>query len=125
MSSEHESADSGLPAASPAPAVRAAKDSPLKRFDVAALKKHESWLQSPRFNGAFNRVKFFDRWTKSHFPAAYPYIKTLSDAKSSKNYIGLADKFALTLGKSLTDIQQQAERAWSASDQQSQQPAKP
>ncbi|MFB7293561.1 WXG100 family type VII secretion target [Actinacidiphila glaucinigra] len=117
-SSEHESADSGLPTASPAPAVRAAKDSLLKRFDVATLKMHEHWLNSPRFNGAFNRVKFIDSWTKSHFPAAYPYIKTLSDAKSSKNYIGLADKFALTLGKSLTDIQQQAEQAWAASNQQ-------
>jgi hypothetical protein len=98
-----------------------ARDSFLKKFDVAALKKHESWLKSPTFNGAFNQVKFVDRWTKSHLPAAYPYLKTISDAKSSKNYIGLADKFTLTLGKSLTGIQQQAEQAWAASDQQDQQ----
>lgn len=105
----------------PPAAAPSAKDSPLKRFDVAALKKHENWLRNSRFSEAFERVKFVDTWTKTHLPTAYPTLKAIADAKSAKNYVGLADKFALTLGKSLTGIQQQAEQAWATSDQQEQQ----
>ncbi|MFD7921399.1 hypothetical protein ACFV3R_19490 [Streptomyces sp. NPDC059740] len=121
-SSQHGSAGGERPSGSPA--TGPVRDSPLKRFDVALLKKHENWLRNSRFSAAFDRVKFVDTWTKSHFPAAYPTLKAIADAKSSKNYVGLADKFALTLGKSLTGIQQQAEQAWAASDQQqAQEPA--
>jgi uncharacterized protein YukE len=110
----------GAPAPAAAPS---AKDSPLRKFDVAALRKHENWLRNSRFSGAFERVKFVDKWTRTHLPAAYPTLKAIADAKSAKNYVGLADKFVLTLGKSLTGIQQQAEQAWATSDQKEQQHA--
>ena len=96
-------------------------NSPLKKFEVPALKKHEKWLADQGFGADIDKAKFVDNWLKNNHPDVYPYLKTISDAKSSKNYVGLADKAALTFGREITEVQQQAEQAWQRADEHRQQ----
>jgi len=109
-----------LPVDKPLPSVPArpaAKPSPFKKFEVPLLNKHQPWLQKNGFGDAQAKTKFVDSWVKTHYPEGYPYIKAISDAKSSKNYVGLGVKAATTVGKQLTDIQQQAEDAWQVTNE--------
>jgi hypothetical protein len=106
--------NTGLPKRSP-------RNSPLKKFEVPALKKHEEWLADKGFGADIDKAKFVDNWLKNNHPDAYPYLKTVSDVKSSKNYVGLADKAALTYGREVADVHQQAEQAWQRADEHWQQ----
>ncbi|HEX7657931.1 MAG TPA: hypothetical protein VF444_00520 [Pseudonocardiaceae bacterium] len=55
-------------------------------------------------------------WVKD----AYPWLKTASDAKSSKTGWGMIDKTILNLDKSLTPIQEHADQGWEEADQEDQ-----
>ncbi|HEX7661752.1 MAG TPA: hypothetical protein VF444_19960 [Pseudonocardiaceae bacterium] len=85
------------------------------------MKKHEDFLKTFQGGAPYDKVKFMENLVKEKFPDQFPWIKALSDAKSSKNWIGWIDKSAITVDKQLTDIQQQAEDAWNEANQQHQQ----
>ncbi|MCU1682888.1 MAG: hypothetical protein JWQ81_3627 [Amycolatopsis sp.] len=89
----------------------------LKDQDIAKLKAHEDWLKKV-YEGPQNKAKFVDNWIKKTYPDAYPYIKGMSDAKSSKNWVGWVDKNFVQVDKQLTGIQDQADKAWAQSDSQ-------
>ncbi|UOZ06911.1 WXG100 family type VII secretion target [Amycolatopsis sp. WQ 127309] len=92
--------------------------SPLRKFEVPVLKTHERWLNGHGFADARTKSRFVENWLREHHPEYFRIAKTMSDAKSSLNYVGLADKAAITLGRQLTDIREQAEAAWAESDEQ-------
>ena len=55
-------------------------------------------------------------WVKN----AYPWLKTISDAKSSKTTWGMIDKTIVNLDKSFTPIQEHADTGWQEADKQNQ-----
>ncbi|GLY34833.1 hypothetical protein Amsp01_008570 [Amycolatopsis sp. NBRC 101858] len=95
----------------------------LSDHDVSTIKKHEDWLKT-KFGDSYKKMKFVDDWLKAKAPDYYPMLKALSDAKSSKNFVGWAGKDIVQVDRGLTDIQMQAEAAWAEEDkkQQQQQP---
>jgi len=99
------------------PAKPKAKDSPLKKFDAKPLKKHEDWLKSGPLKKYFEGSKVGENYVKNHFPEAFPYAKAIADAKSSKNYVGLAVKGDVQEAKQLSDIQARAEKAHEQAEQ--------
>jgi uncharacterized protein YukE len=88
----------------------------VKPQDIDKLKGHEKWLKD-NFNVGWTKVKFVDDWVKKNAPDSYPLVKAMSDAKSSKNWVGWVGKDVVTIDKQLTDIQTRAEAAWQASDE--------
>ncbi|MEU8636945.1 hypothetical protein AB0C38_32635 [Amycolatopsis sp. NPDC048633] len=105
------------PAAPPKPAP---PKSHLSDHDVSTIKKHEDWLKT-KFGDSYKKMKFVDDWLKAKAPDYYPMLKALSDAKSSKNFVGWAGKDIVQVDRGLTDIQMQAEAAWAEEDKQQQQ----
>jgi hypothetical protein len=108
----------------PAPAPKPAPPkSHLSDHDISTIKKHEDWLKT-KFGDSYKKMKFVDDWLKAKAPDYYPMLKALSDAKSSKNFVGWAGKDIVQVDRGLTDIQMQAEAAWAEEDkkQQEQQP---
>ncbi|WP_290049578.1 hypothetical protein [Amycolatopsis solani] len=95
----------------------------LSDHDISTIKKHEDWLKT-KFGDSYKKMKFVDDWLKAKAPDYYPMLKALSDAKSSKNFVGWAGKDIVQVDRGLTDIQMQAEAAWAEEDkkQQQQQP---
>ncbi|RJQ78314.1 WXG100 family type VII secretion target [Amycolatopsis panacis] len=100
--------------------------SPFKPYDIEFMKKHEDWMKSAcerikDYTGGKNAwddiVKAPDKFFRK-YPDAYPYLKGIADTKSSKNLVGWGGKSAVTLDKSLTDVQMQADDAWAQSDEQ-------
>ena len=108
------------PAAPPKPPP---PKSHLSDHDISTIKKHEDWLKT-KFGDSYKKTKFVDDWLKAKAPDYYPMLKALSDAKSSKNFVGWAGKDIVQVDRGLTDIQMQAEAAWAEEDkkQQEQQP---
>jgi hypothetical protein len=70
-------------------------------------------------------MKWVDDWLKKNKPDYYPMLKSLSDAKSSKNFAGWVGKDIVQVDRGLTDIQSQAEAAWAEENKQEQQQAQP
>jgi hypothetical protein len=110
------------PEPAPAPKPTPPK-SHLSDHDISTIKKHEDWLKT-KFGDSYKKTKFVDDWLKAKAPDYYPMLKALSDAKSSKNFVGWAGKDIVQVDRGLTDIQMQAEAAWAEEDkkQQEQQP---
>ena len=54
-------------------------------------------------------------------PAIYTTLKTINDLKSSKNMVGLTDKYVTQLAKQIADIQQRAQMSWDQANTQWQQ----
>ncbi|WP_236796208.1 hypothetical protein [Amycolatopsis sp. GM8] len=107
--------------------------SALKPQEIAVLKKHENWLKG-NFKDSWAKVKYVDdklkAWSKKAAedaaagrpvnPAqlkAYEILKTMSDAKSTKNWAGWVGKDIVQVDRQMTDIQMQAEAAWNSSDE--------
>ncbi|WP_410587770.1 hypothetical protein [Amycolatopsis sp. lyj-23] len=109
-----------LPPPAPAPKPAPPK-SHLSDHDVSTIKKHEDWLKT-KFGDSYQKMKFADDWIKKNHPEYYPMLKALSDAKSSKNFVGWAGKDIVQVDRGLTDIQMQAEAAWAEEDKKQQQP---
>ena len=82
------------------------------------LNRHQGWLDARGFGAAQRKAKFVDEWLKLHAPAVYPHLKAVSDADSSKNYVGLGVKAATGFARQLTDIQERAEAAWNATERE-------
>lgn len=93
----------------------------LSDHDISTIKKHEDWLKT-KFGDSYKKMKFVDDWLKAKHPDYYPMLKALSDAKSSKNFVGWAGKDIVQVDRGLTDIQMQAEAAWAEEDKKEQQP---
>ncbi|WIV61261.1 WXG100 family type VII secretion target [Amycolatopsis nalaikhensis] len=93
----------------------------LSDHDISMIKKHEDWLKT-KFGDSYQKMKFADDWIKKNHPDYYPMLKALSDAKSSKNFVGWAGKDIVQVDRGLTDIQMQAEAAWAEEDKKEQQP---
>ncbi|RSN19352.1 hypothetical protein DMC61_40040 [Amycolatopsis sp. WAC 04169] len=104
------------PAVSPRPP--APSSSALANFEAPWLKKHEQWLAGPGLADPRRKARFLEHWMRQHHPETFRVLKSLSDAKSSSNYVGLADKAAITFGRQMTDIRSQAEAAWLESEKQ-------
>jgi uncharacterized protein YukE len=109
-----EGAGAHTPPENPPPA---APKSMLSNQDISLLKKHEDWLKN-NFAQSQAKAKFVDNWVKKNAPDSYPLVKAMSDAKSSKNWVGWVDKSAVQVDKQLTNIQVQAEAAWQQSNDQ-------
>ncbi|MEU7782766.1 hypothetical protein [Amycolatopsis sp. NPDC049159] len=92
----------------------------LSDHDISTIKKHEDWLKT-KFGDSYKKMKFVDDWLKAKAPDYYPMLKALSDAKSSKNFVGWAGKDIVQVDRGLTDIQMQAEAAWAEEDKKEQQ----
>lgn len=92
----------------------------LSDHDISTIKKHEDWLKT-KFGDSYQKMKFVDDWLKAKHPDYYPMLKALSDAKSSKNFVGWAGKDIVQVDRGLTDIQMQAEAAWAEEDKKEQQ----
>ncbi|WP_431875102.1 hypothetical protein [Amycolatopsis sacchari] len=92
----------------------------LSKYDVDMIKKHEGWLKD-KFGDSYAKMKWVDTWLKNKHPDYYPMLKALSDAKSSKNFVGWGGKSIVQIDRGLTDIQQQAEQAWQEEQQKQQQ----
>jgi hypothetical protein len=107
----------------PAPKPPSPK-SKLSDQDISTIKKHEDWLKT-KFGDSYSKMKFVDDWLKKKAPDYYPMLKALSDAKSSKNFVGWAGKDIVQVDRGLTDIQSQAEAAWAEENKQEQQQAQP
>jgi len=105
--------------ADPPPAATPPK-SHLSDHDVSTIKKHEDWLKT-KFGDSYGKMKWVDDWLKKNKPDYYPMLKSLSDAKSSKNFVGWAGKDIVQVDRGLTDIQSQAEAAWAEENKQEQQ----
>ncbi len=105
----------------PAPKPPSPK-SKLSDQDISTIKKHEDWLKT-KFGDSYKKMKFVDDWLKAKAPDYYPMLKALSDAKSSKNFVGWAGKDIVQVDRGLTDIQMQAEAAWAEEDKKEQQPS--
>ncbi|MCR6481664.1 hypothetical protein M8542_02430 [Amycolatopsis sp. OK19-0408] len=108
------------PEPAPAPKPPSPK-SHLSDHDISTIKKHEDWLKT-KFGDSYKKMKFVDDWLKAKAPDYYPMLKALSDAKSSKNFVGWAGKDIVQVDRGLTDIQMQAEAAWAEEDKKQQQP---
>lgn len=93
----------------------------LSEHDFPMIKKHEDWLKT-KFGDSYKKMKFVDDWLKDKHPDYYPMLKALSDAKSSKNFVGWGGKSIVQVDRGLTDIQMQAEAAWAEEDKKEQQP---
>lgn len=91
----------------------------LSDHDISTIKKHEDWLKT-KFGDSYKKMKFVDDWLKAKHPDYYPMLKALSDAKSSKNFVGWAGKDIVQVDRGLTDIQMQAEAAWAEEDKKEQ-----
>ena len=102
----------------PAPKPSSPK-SHLSDYDVQMVKKHEDWLKA-KFGDSNAKMKWVDNWLKKNQPDYYPMLKALSDAKSSKNFVGWGGKTIVQVDRGLTDIQMQAEAAWAEEDKQQQ-----
>ena len=109
------------PAAPPKPAP---PKSHLSDHDISTIKKHEDWLKT-KFGDSYQKTKFVDDWLKAKAPDYYPMLKALSDAKSSKNFVGWAGKDIVQVDRGLTDIQMQAEAAWAVEDKKQQEQQQP
>lgn len=108
--------------ATPAPAPPPKTgESLLKPFDHPNLKLHEDWLKNNGFGGDLDKVKFNENFLKKNYPNLYTTLKTISDLKSSKNMVGLTDKYVLQAVKQLADIQQKAQMSWDDANTQWQQ----
>jgi hypothetical protein len=114
---EHAPAEA-TPAPAPAPKTG---ESLLKPFDHPNLKLHEDWLKNNGFGGDLDKVKFNENFLKKNYPDLYTTLKTISDLKSSKNMVGLTDKYVLQAVKQLADIQQKAQMSWDQANTQWQQ----
>lgn len=68
------------PAAKPKAKV---PDSPTKKYDAKPLKQHEAWLK--KFGPHYENSKIGENLVKKYAPKAFPYVKAVSDVKSSKN----------------------------------------
>ncbi|WP_103334723.1 hypothetical protein [Amycolatopsis sp. CA-126428] len=99
----------------PPPVKPPAPSSHLSEHDFPMIKKHEDWLKT-KFGDSYKKMKFADDWIKKNHPDYYPMLKALSDAKSSKNFVGWAGKDIVQVDRGLTDIQMQAEAAWAEED---------
>ncbi len=99
----------------PAPAPKPPPKSYLSDYDIPMIKKHEDWLKT-KFGDSHKKMKWVDDWLKKKAPDYYPMLKALSDAKSSKNYVGWGGKTIVQVDRGLTDIQSQAEAAWAEED---------
>jgi len=93
----------------------------LSDHDFPMIKKHEDWLKT-KFGDSYQKTKFVEDWLKAKHPDYFPMLKALSDAKSSKNFVGWAGKDIVQVDRGLTDIQMQAEAAWAEEDKKQQQP---
>lgn len=122
----HNGDDAGAPpphqeTPTPPPEPQPKKPSSLiSGADVQMIKKHESWL-AEKYKDAEATRKWVDSWLKKNAPDYYPMLKALSDAKSSKNFVGWGGKTIVQIDRSLTDIESQAQAAWAAEDQNQQQ----
>ncbi|MEV6908677.1 hypothetical protein [Amycolatopsis sp. NPDC051071] len=103
----------------PAPAPKPPPKSYLSDYDIPMIKKHEDWLKT-KFGDSYKKMKWVDDWLKKKAPDYYPMLKALSDAKSSKNYVGWGGKTVVQVDRGLTDIQSQAEAAWAEEDKKQQ-----
>lgn len=84
------------------------------------MKKHEDWLKG-KFGSTWSGkdkdenyvpgTKLTDQWAKDHMPGAYPHLKGMADAKSSKNYLGMADKVGYGFDKEMTKLPEIDEKA--------------
>lgn len=94
-------------------------DSYLKPKEIAAMKKHETWLETNAKDG-WQKVKFVDDFVRTDpkLKDYYPAFKAFADAKSSKNWVGWVGKDIVNVDKALTDIQMQADAAWAESGAQ-------
>ena len=94
-------------------------DSYLKPKEIAAMKKHETWLETNAKDG-WQKVKFVDDFVRTDpkLKEYYPAFKAFADAKSSKNWVGWVGKDIVNVDKALTDIQMQADAAWAESGAQ-------
>ncbi|RSM47334.1 hypothetical protein DMA12_08900 [Amycolatopsis balhimycina DSM 5908] len=108
------------PADPPPPPKQPSPQSHLSEHDFPMIKKHEDWLKN-KFGDSYKKMKFVDDWLKAKHPDYYPMLKALSDAKSSKNFVGWGGKSIVQVDRGLTDIQMQAEAAWAEEDKQQQQ----
>jgi uncharacterized protein YukE len=107
------------PADPPPPPKPPSPQSHLSEHDFPMIKKHEDWLKT-KFGDSYSKMKFADDWIKKNHPDYYPMLKALSDAKSSKNFVGWAGKDIVQVDRGLTDIQMQAEAAWAEEDKKQQ-----
>ncbi|GAB3734962.1 hypothetical protein GCM10027598_60760 [Amycolatopsis oliviviridis] len=105
----------------PKPADPPPPKSYLSNYDIPMIKKHENWLKT-KFGDSYAKMKWVDDWLKRKAPDYYPMLKALSDAKSSKNWVGWGGKSIVQVDRGLTDIQSQAEAAWAEEDKKQQQP---
>jgi len=109
-----------LPRPADPPPAPPKPQSHLSDHDFPMIKKHEDWLKT-KFGDSYKKMKWVDDWLKNNKPDYYPMLKALSDAKSSKNFVGWAGKDIVQVDRGLTDIQSQAEAAWAEEDKKEQQ----
>jgi hypothetical protein len=109
------------PAPEPAPAPPKTGESLLKPFDHPNLKLHEDWLKKIGFGDDLTKVKFNENYLKTNHPDLFTTLKTISDLKSSKNMVGLTDKYVTQVIKQLADIQDRAQMSWDDANTQWQQ----
>jgi hypothetical protein len=111
------------PAAGPATPAAAPATAPkppvsiLKSQEIKAMKAHEELLKKFA-GGSYKQVKYVDDWVKKNYPDQYPYLKGMSDAKSSKTFAGWAAKDIVNVDRQLTDIHERAQKAWEAANAQ-------
>ncbi|KAA9159636.1 hypothetical protein FPZ12_019920 [Amycolatopsis acidicola] len=98
------------------PAPKPAGSSVFKDQAAKFMQKHEAWLQG----ASWQKVKWVEEQFKNNekLKPYYPVIKSMADAKSSKNFVGWVGKDIVNVDKALTDIQMQADQAWSDSGDQ-------
>jgi hypothetical protein len=96
-------------------------ESLLKPLDHPNLKLHEEWLKQAGFGDDLNKVKFNENWLKQNHPDLFTTLKTISDLKSSKNMVGLTDKYVTQVIKQLADIHERAQMSWDDANTQWQQ----
>lgn len=119
----HDNANGQPPADHNAPAGTATtkKDSLLKPFEDDRLKMHEKWLRDFGVGDELNKTKAIENYLSKNHPDVFQTLKTIADLKSSKNEVGLVDKYITQLAKQLGDIHQAAQTSWNQANQQWQQ----
>lgn len=115
------------PAAGPttppgAPVAKPTAQSIFKDKEIKFMKAHEGWLQKVAPN-SYDKMKYVDDKIKTfskqaNHPDLYTYWKSMSDAKSSKTWVGWIGKDVVNLDRQLTDIYTQAQQAWDAANAQ-------
>ncbi|WP_027927905.1 WXG100 family type VII secretion target [Amycolatopsis benzoatilytica] len=92
-----------------------AKVSPLEQYKIEWM-KHDDWLKK-NYTENQAKAKFMENWLKNDpkYNEYFPLIKGISDAKSTKNWVGWVTKDAITVDKAMTDIHMRAEEAWNQS----------